>query len=422
MNNRKQLVLARVGEIALKGLNRHKFINKVISNLRWRLEAIGNFKVYAEQSRIWAEPQDEAAATEELMEQALEITCRVFGIVSASLVHQINGGFPEICAEAELQVAEELKQKRRNLTFKVESKRGRKSFPMASPELSAELGAYLLEHFSELSVDVNNPDFIVYVEVRDDIFIYTGKKPGLKGLPVGTGGKAMLLLSGGIDSPVAGFLMASRGVELEAVYFHSFPFTSNEAKEKVIDLARIVSEYSGSLKLHIVNFTEIQVELRKQCPEDMLTIIMRRVMMRIAERIAHEQECKALITGESLGQVASQTMEALVTTNEVVSLPVFRPLIALDKDYTTEIARKIGTFETSILPYEDCCTVFVAKHPKTKPSLKDAELSEKHLDIAALVQEGVDKREVIHISGKRTLATPSTPKDEYNVIQESSET
>ncbi len=401
-NHYNQLILARIGEIALKGLNRHKFINRVIENLNWRLQGLGHYKVYAEQSRIWARPLDDEAASPEKMDRALAISCKVFGIVSASLVQRIDGDFPEICEEALRQVKEHLKGSTRTFTFKVESKRGRKSFPLASPELSAELGAYLLDHEPRLVVDVNEPDFIVYVEVREDIFIYTGKKPGLKGLPVGTGGKALLLLSGGIDSPVAGFQMASRGMELEAVYFHSFPFTSDEAKEKVIELARIVSDYSGKIRLHIVNFTEIQVTLRQHCPADMLTIIMRRVMMRIAERIAQDNDCLALITGESLGQVASQTLQALVTTDKVVDMPVFRPLIGMDKDYTTQIARQIGTFETSILPYEDCCTVFVAKHPKTKPTLQDAIQAEASLDMEALVQEGFEKRETLLISGRRS--------------------
>ncbi len=402
MQTYNQLVLARVGEIALKGLNRYKFINRVIENLNWRLGGLGNYKVYADQSRIWAEPLDDEAASPEMMEKALDISCKVFGIVSASLVAKIDGGFTEICEEANRQVTLLLSKSRADLKFKVESKRGRKSFPMTSPEIATELGAYLLDRQPRLRVDVNEPDFVVYVEVREDIFIYTGKKPGLKGLPVGTGGKGMLLLSGGIDSPVAGFQMASRGMELEAVYFHSFPFTSDEAKEKVITLAKILSEYSGKIRLHIVNFTEIQVTLRQNCPADMLTIIMRRVMMRIAERIARESSCLALITGESLGQVASQTLQALVTTDDVVGMPVFRPLIGVDKDYTTAIARKIGTYETSILPYEDCCTVFVAKHPKTKPTLHDAETAETGLDMEALVQEGFEKRETLLISGHRT--------------------
>ncbi|NCC82547.1 MAG: tRNA 4-thiouridine(8) synthase ThiI [Clostridia bacterium] len=401
MDSKKQVVLARIGEIALKGLNRHKFVEKVVKNLQWRLEGVGPYLVTSSQSRIWAEPMDEESASPEKMADALNVACRVFGIVSASLVSRIGGGFEEICREANLQAAAELAGHSKALTFKVECRRGRKNFPMTSPEVAVELGAFLLEQQPRLSVDVNQPDFVVYVEIREDIFVYTKIIPGIKGLPIGTAGKAMLLLSGGIDSPVAGYLMASRGLQLEAVYFHSFPFTSDEAKEKVITLARIISEYSGRIRLHIVNFTEIQVLLRQHCPSDMLTIVMRRVMMRIAERIAREQGCKALITGESLGQVASQTLEGLVTTNSVVDMPVFQPLIGLDKDFTTTIARQIGTFETSILPYEDCCTVFVAKHPKTKPSRKDAENAEAGLDIEALVEEGFTKREHLLISGRR---------------------
>ncbi len=399
-----KLILARVGEIALKGLNRRKFVNKVMDNLRWRLRKIADYKVYSASSRIWAEPLDQNAASEANLEKALDVACRVFGIVSASLVSRVEGGFPNICEEADRLVKEILAETRKPLTFKVECRRGRKSFPMTSPEIARELGAYLLQHNNtgNLSVDVIEPDFIVYVEVRDNHYIYSKVHEGIKGLPVGTGGKGMLLLSGGIDSPVAGFMMASRGMELEAVYFHSFPFTSDEAKEKVIDLARILSEYAGRIRLHIVNFTEIQVTLRKNCPPEMMTIVMRRMMMRIAEKIAEKRGCDALITGESLGQVASQTAEALHTTNYVVSKPVFRPLIGLDKDHTVDLARKIGTFETSILPYEDCCTVFVPKHPKIRPKLKDAEKAEEKLDVAALTEEGVNKTETLLISYGKT--------------------
>lgn len=402
MNEKKKLILARVGEIALKGLNRRKFVDKVMNNLRWRLERVGHFKVYARTSRIWAEPADEESSDDETLARALHIACRVFGIVSASVVTRIGGGFNEIAAEADTLVKEILAEKKQPLTFKVESKRGLKSFPLTSPELSAELGAVLLQNNPELSVDVKQPDFIVYVEVRDENYIYSRIHAGIRGLPVGTGGKGMLLLSGGIDSPVAAYMMASRGMELEAIYFHSFPFTSDEAKEKVIELARIVSEYCGRIRLHICDFTDIQVNLRQNCPPEMMTIVMRRMMMRIAERLAKQRDCKALVTGESLGQVASQTLEALATTNSVVDCPVFRPLIGLDKDFTTDLARRIGTFETSILPYEDCCTVFVPKHPKTKPKLSDAIRAEKDLDIEALTEEGVNKISTLLISyGRR---------------------
>lgn len=398
----EKLILTRIGEIALKGLNKRKFVQKVMENLRRRLDTVGRFKVYSAQSRIWAEPLDEASRRDDVMLQALDIACRVFGIVSASLVKRFDGGFDAICREAGLLTDEIQKKRGANLSFKVETKRGLKSFPMTSMEISSELGAYLLKNKQGLHVDVHEPDFIIYVEVREDNYIYSEIHQGARGLPVGTGGKGMLLLSGGIDSPVAGYMMASRGMELEAVYFHSYPFTSDEAKEKVIELARIVSEYCGRIKLHIVNFTEIQVNLRQNSPPEMMTITMRRIMMRIAERLAEQNGCKALITGESLGQVASQTLEALACTHEVADMPIFRPLIGIDKDFTVDLARKIGTFETSILPYEDCCTVFVAKHPKTKPSLADALKAESKLDIDKLVEEGLNKTSSLLISyGRR---------------------
>lgn len=401
MENNNYLILARIGEIALKGLNRHRFVERVVKNISWRLENYGNYKVYSSQSRIWVEPLDEAAAEEAALEEVLSVVCRVFGIVSASIVLKMQGDFTDICRKSLELVKEKLGKDEKCQTFKVECKRARKSFPLTSPEIQLELGAYLLESESRLKVDVHHPDFVVWVEIREEIYLYTTIVPGIKGLPVGMGGKGLLLLSGGIDSPVAGYMMASRGMELEAVYFHSYPFTSDEAKEKVIDLARIVSEYSGRIRLHIVNFTDIQVTLRQNCPEDMLTLVMRRIMFRIAEEIARQQGCQALITGESLGQVASQTIDAIDLTNQGIDMPIFRPLIGMDKDATTEIARKIGTFETSILPYEDCCTIFVAKHPKTKPSRKDGFEAEKSLNIQDLVQQGVNEREILIVSQKR---------------------
>jgi thiamine biosynthesis protein ThiI len=283
-------------------------------------------------------------------------------------------------------------------TFKVEARRGDKRFPLNSPQICDELGGLLLTNYpDQLRVQVRDPDFILYVEIRDQIFIYSEIIKGHKGLPVGTSGHGMLLLSGGIDSPVAGYMMASRGMAIEAIYFHAFPFTSDRAKEKVIELGRILTRFAGHIRLHVVNFTEIQLVLRDHCDADMMTIVMRRLMMRIADRLAQTRNCKALITGESLGQVASQTLEGLVTTDHVVGMPVFRPLIGMDKDDTVQIARRIGTFETSILPFEDCCTVFVAKHPKTHPSLADAEAAESGLDIADLVNQGLAAIEVIHL-------------------------
>ena len=402
------IILARMGEIALKGLNRGKFEHQLISNLKYRLRLLGNFYIFQSQSRLWIEPKAEgdnlqsAAPVNSFMEDpvlakaVLTAVTEVFGIVSASLVLKFSGGIDEIAAQAKYFVRELLTEHPYN-TFKVEAKMGDNRFPMTSPEICTELGCQLLEAFPELTVDVISPDFMVYVEVRENISLYTQKISGHRGLPVGTAGKGMLLLSGGIDSPVAGYMMASRGMALEAVYFHSYPYTSDRAKEKVIDLAKIVSHFAGSMTLHVVDFTSIQLEMYQNSPQDMLTITMRRVMLQIAEGIAYQRGCKALITGESLGQVASQTLEAICLTNEVVKLPVFRPLIGTDKDDTITTARKIGTFETSILPYEDCCTVFVAKHPKTRPLAEHMIAAEKNLNIPDLVARGLASIEKIYI-------------------------
>lgn len=404
------IILARFGEVALKGLNRGKFVNKIVSNLSWRVKKIANFKVYTQESRIWIEPRDEDAASESKMQAALDIACRVFGIVSASMVVKLDLDYDEIKAASDLVVKEKLASNKKLNTFKVDVRRANKSIDMTSPEIAADLGGFILENNPELSVDIHEPDFVLYVELRDNVYIYTDKIDGLKGLPVGTSGKGMLLLSGGIDSPVAGFKMASRGMEVEAMYFHTFPFTSDEAKEKVISLARILSEYTGRLKLHIVDFTDIQIILKKNVPADMMTVVMRRMMMRIAEEYAKKTDSQALITGESLGQVASQTVEALNCTNAVVDMPVFRPLIGMDKDYAVELSRFIGTYETSILPYEDCCTVFVARHPKIKPSLLDAEYAEQKLNIDELVEDGINKIETLLLSNNNTDNTEKSAK------------
>ncbi|MEI8198607.1 MAG: tRNA uracil 4-sulfurtransferase ThiI [Eubacteriales bacterium] len=402
------IILARMGEIALKGLNRGKFEHQLISNLKYRLRSLGNFYIFQSQSRLWIEPKAAGPDLQSadpvstftddpaLAKAVLTAVTEVFGIVSASIVWKFNGGMDEITAQARDFVGELLAAKHFK-TFKVEAKRGEKRFPLTSPEICTELGGQILEAFPELTVDVISPDFVVYVEVRENISLYTEKISGHRGLPVGTAGKGMLLLSGGIDSPVAGYMMASRGMSLEAVYFHSYPYTSDRAKEKVIDLAKIVSHFAGSMTLHVVDFTSIQLEMYQNSPQDMLTITMRRVMLQIAEEIANQRGCKALITGESLGQVASQTLEAICLTNEVVKLPVFRPLIGTDKDDTILTARKIGTFETSILPFEDCCTVFVAKHPKTRPLPEHMAAAEKNLDIPELVARGLASVEKIFI-------------------------
>ena len=403
------IILARMGEIALKGLNRGKFEGKLMNNLRYRLRSFGSFHIFQSQSRIWIEPdrypikdnepgrvtvsfQEEPEKAKEVLAAVTE----VFGIVSASLVWRFPGGLDEIADQA-IQFVSSLLLCRGYKSFKVETKRAEKSFPTPSLEVSAEVGGRICEAFPDLLVDVNNPDFVVYIEIRDVNYLYCEKIYGHRGLPVGTAGTGMLLLSGGIDSPVAGYMMASRGMMLEAVYFHSYPYTSDRAKQKVIDLAHIVSHFAGRMTLHVVDFTSIQLELYQNSPHDMLTITMRSVMMRIAEGIASRRGCKALITGESLGQVASQTLEALYLTNEVVTMPVFRPLIGLDKEATTIIARRIGSFDTSILPYEDCCTVFVAKHPRTHPHPSHVLDAEKGLDVSALVERGLSAVEEIYI-------------------------
>ncbi len=395
------VILARMGEVTLKGLNRGNFEAKLKNNLKYRLKSFGKLNIYQSQSRIWIEPvegdDNPYFKNEETAADVLNAVVQVFGIVSASLARKFEGGIDEIRQNAVEYMKEYLKLYPDHHTFKVESKRGKKHFPMTSPEISNEIGGYLLENFDCLKVDVNKPDFIFNVEVRDFCYVYAGKVMGHRGLPVGTAGKGMLLLSGGIDSPVAGYMMASRGMMLEAVYFHSFPYTSDRAKEKVIDLAKIVSRFSGRLKLHVVNFTQIQLDMYKNSRQDMLTVTMRRVMLQIAERLANENGCGCLITGESLGQVASQTLEAIQFTNEVVDLPIFRPLIGLDKEATCEISRKIGAFETSILPYEDCCTVFVAKHPKTHPNRDDIIEAEQNLNIEQMVEDGLKGIETIII-------------------------
>ena len=383
---KNEQILARLGEIALKGLNRGKFEQRLMANLKRRLNKIGDFKVKQSQSRIWIVPENEFADCD----LALKTVTEVFGLVSASKVRAYPATLEALLPAAKDYMNDYLNGKG-NLRFKVESKRGLKSFPMTSPEISAHLGGYLLDNFPQLSIDVHNPDFILYVDIRDELCLYTDIVPGVKGLPIGTSGKGLLLLSGGIDSPVAGYMMASRGMELEAIYFHTYPYTSDRAKQKVIDLAEILTDYCGRLKLHIVDFTDIQLAIRDNAPQDMMTIVMRRIMMRIAEQVAVKNQARCLITGESLGQVASQTLEALCTTDVVVNMPIFRPLIGTDKDDTVNISKRIGAFDTSILPYEDCCTVFVARHPRTRPSIKVAVAAEAKLDIDALVAEGVNK-------------------------------
>ncbi len=386
------LILIKYGEIALKGLNKPVFEQKLIDNIKSRLDSVGAFGVRKAQSTIYVEPLSDNSPMDEA---ALRLK-KVFGIVNicpAVKCEKTLEGIGKTCVEL---LKDELDGESK--TFKVESKREDKSFPLKSPDLSAKLGGIILSNIKNLKVDVHNPDITVNVEVRGDAYVYVRKDKGAGGMPVGTNGRATLLLSGGIDSPVAGFMIAKRGVVIDAVHFHSHPYTSDRAKEKVIDLAKIMSAYTGKIRLHIVPFTDIQLEIIDKCPKNYLTVIMRRIMMRIAEKISVKNESSALITGESIGQVASQTMESLVCTNAAVNMPVFRPLIGMDKEEIVEISKKIGAFETSILPYEDCCTIFVPKHPKTKPTLEEITEAEKELkNIEEMIDDAIEKTEILKI-------------------------
>ncbi|MGN1084319.1 MAG: tRNA uracil 4-sulfurtransferase ThiI, partial [Lachnospiraceae bacterium] len=359
-----QAFLVKYGEIGLKGNNRHIFENALRDRVLEKLKPLGNYKVTREQGRIFVEcPKGYD------YEDTVEALGRVFGVSGFCPVEVVETTEWEAVKQAVGDFVEKM-YPQKNFTFKVAAKRADKHYPITSPEICAGMGEYLLDRFPELSVDVHTPQEVITVEIRNRAYVYSKVLAGPGGMPVGTSGKAMLLLSGGIDSPVAGYMISKRGVELEATYFHAPPYTSDRAKEKVVDLARIVSRYTGPIRLNIVNFTEIQLAIYEKCPHEELTIIMRRYMMRIAEHFAKKSDCLGLITGESIGQVASQTMHSLLTTNAVCELPVFRPLIGFDKVEIVEIAKKINTFETSILPYEDCCTVFTPRHPKTRPELE----------------------------------------------------
>ncbi len=382
------IILLKLGEIILKGLNRRYFEQKLMANIRRRLAAIGKFRVYCIQSTVYVEAQEPGAD----MDAAVEALRHVFGIVAIVRAAACEKDKDAITALAKEYLRDELESAE---SFKVESKRSDKSFPMTSIELSQYVGGELSEAFPNVRVDVHEPELIVHIEVRDlAAYVHGAPIPGAGGMPVGCNGTAVTLLSGGIDSPVSSYMIARRGVHLIPVHFFSFPYTSQQAKEKVLELAQLLTAYCGHLTVEIVPFTHIQEEIRDKCPEEYFTLIMRRFMMRIAERIALDNNAKAIVTGENLGQVASQTMEAMRSTQDVISLPVLQPLIGMDKEEIVRLARKIGTFETSILPYEDCCTVFTPKHPRTKPKLRDVEIAESALDVDALVDEalqGIEK-------------------------------
>ena len=388
----KEIILLKNGEIALKGLNRSVFEDKLISNARRRLEELGKFGFRKAQSTIFVEPKDEDID----LDEAVDILQKVYGIIALTKAAVVEKDFEAIKETAIIYLKDELMEAK---TFKVDAKRSDKSFPLKSPEICRELGGYILEHFPHLSVDVHNPDVNVVVEVRDYAAYVHGKQlPGAGGIPVGSGGRALLLLSGGIDSPVAGAMMAKRGPEVYAIHFASPPYTSERAKQKVITLAEKMTAYCGRMNLFVVPFTEIQERIKDDCPEELFTIIMRRYMMRIACRIARQQDCEALVTGESVGQVASQTIQAMACTDAVADMPVFRPVVGMDKEEIIKISHKIDTFETSILPYEDCCTVFTPKHPRTKPVLKFVEQAEQAMDMENLIDRAVKGTECLKIN------------------------
>lgn len=377
-----RLVLVRYGEIILKGLNRPVFEDLLVKNIRQALKDECDLKIHKAQATIYIEPSDDGC-TESIVEKLK----KVFGIVSIVVAYSAEKDMDDIEKQIIVNLAPELKNAK---TFKVIAKRADKKFHMTSPEICEEIGGRILDAFPNLSVDVKNPEINVYVEIREEAYVHLDKVPGAGGMPSGSNGRAMLLLSGGIDSPVAGYMIGKRGVYMEAVHFFSYPYTSDRAKDKVLKLANIIASYTGSLKVHIVPFTEIQLEIRDKCPEEHLTLVMRRFMMAIAEKIAIKRSCQALITGESIGQVASQTMSALAVTDDAVNMPVFRPLIGMDKEEIVEISRRIDTFETSILPYEDCCTVFTPRHPTTKPKIEMIVRSQEKLDIQRLIDEAVE--------------------------------
>ena len=388
----KEIFLLKLGEIVLKGANKRQFESKLRQNVRRRMKLYGNFDVYIMQSTVYVEPMDEMADVDGAWE-----ACRsIFGVVSLCRCRPCEKNVDAIFDAVEAYLGDDLDCA---ASFKVESKRSDKRFPLNSIQLSQEIGGRLAEAHPHVKVDVRRPEYTVYVEVRDlAAYVHGPAEPGAGGLPTGVGGRAMCLLSGGIDSPVAAYMMAKRGVEIESVHFFSYPYTSQLAKDKVIELARLVTKYSGRMTVNVVSFTEIQEAIRDNCPEEFFTLIMRRFMMEIAQAIAKNDGCGALITGENLGQVASQTMDAMTVTGAVVDIPIFMPLVGMDKEEIVTIARKIGTLDTSIPPYEDCCTVFTPKHPKTKPTLGQLLHAERNLDRQALIEKALATVEKIKVS------------------------
>ena len=379
----QEIILLKLGELVLKGLNRRGFEDKLMGNAKKSLRPFGSFRIYSRQSTTYVEPQDESCD----MDGAYDAMSKLFGVVGLSRAKACEKTAAAMLDTAKTYLYNTLMEAR---SFKVESKRADKSFPMSSIQLSQFVGGELHEAFPHLKVDVHHPEVTVHLEVRDHAaYVHADPTPGAGGLPVGMGGRAISLLSGGIDSPVASWMMAKRGVSLELIHFFSYPYTSPEAREKVLDLARILVPWCGRLTVHIVPFTAIQETLMRGAPEDLFTVLMRRYMMRIAEEVAGRTGCRGIVTGESLGQVASQTMEAMMCTGAVCTLPVLRPVVGMDKEEIVRLARRIGTFETSILPYEDCCTVFTPRHPRTKPTLEEVTAAEAALDMEELVRTAV---------------------------------
>jgi thiamine biosynthesis protein ThiI len=386
----ERVISVSLGEIVLKGLNRKYFEDRLIKNMKRVLRDFGEYKIYKEQGKIYIE------GLEDHQENAIKRLKKVFGLVYISPCIRTSREMENI-REAGLTLAREKLKGDKLTTFKVETSRSDKRYPLKSPEISRDVGGYVLKNTDNLKVDVHNPDFMLYVDIKEYGYVYIDRTKAYGGLPIGTNGKGLLLLSGGIDSPVAGFMMAKRGVEVDAVHFHSYPFTSQRAEEKVLDLAKIVSMYTGPMKIYSVNLLNIQKEINKNCPEDEMTILSRRFMMRIAEEISREKGYQILITGENLGQVASQTIYSVDVINRSVQMPILRPLIGMDKVDIIEISKDIETYETSIKPFEDCCSVFLPKHPVTRPKLEDIVESEAVLDIERLVQEAIDGMKVVNV-------------------------
>ena len=387
----KEIFLLKLGEIVLKGANKRQFEAKLRSNVKRRMRHYGNFDVYIMQSTVYVEPMDDECD----VDGAWDACHTIFGVVSLCRCRPCEKNLDAIFEAVENYLGDDLDCAR---SFKVESKRSDKQFPLTSIGISQEIGGRIAEAHPNLLVDVHHPEYTVYVEVRDlAAYVHGPAEPGAGGLPTGVGGRAMCLLSGGIDSPVAAYMIGKRGVEIECVHFFSYPYTSQLAKDKVVELARLVTRYTGRMTVNVVGFTEIQEAIRDNCPEEFFTLVMRRFMMDISQRIAKHDGCGALITGENLGQVASQTMEAMAVTGAVVDIPIFMPLVGMDKEEIVTIARKIGTMETSILPYEDCCTVFTPKHPKTKPTIAQLLDVEKKLDREALIERALENIERIAV-------------------------